>query len=95
MSEKQDRRAITINNKQNANIKHIIREKPNITWFTQDGLCPHKNCQSFYYTIQQNEGIQPTTTLIALPINSLTIIVLAIWIIVVINVKRILVMTKE
>ena len=44
---KQDHRAITINNKQDANIKTHYKRDTNITWFIQDGLCPHRNFQSF------------------------------------------------
>ena len=47
MLEKQDRRAITIKNKKDENIKTHYKRDTYITWFTQDGLRPHKNCQSF------------------------------------------------
>ena len=61
MLEKQDHRAITINNQQDANIITHYKRTTYITWFTQDGIRPHRNFQSFYYyTFQQNEGIQPT-----------------------------------
>ena len=43
-------------------------------WFTQDGLHPERNFQSFYdYIIQQNERIQLATHPHALPPHSLTI----------------------
>ena len=45
--EKYDRRTITINNKWDANIKTHYKKDTYITWFTQDGLRPHINCQSF------------------------------------------------
>ena len=47
MLEKQDRKAITINNEQDANIKTHYKRDIDISWFTQDGLRPHRNCQPF------------------------------------------------
>ena len=47
MLEKQDHIEITINNKQNENIKTNYSRDTSITWFTQDGICPHINFQSF------------------------------------------------
>ena len=44
---KHDHKEITINNKQDENIKSHYNKDTDITWFTQDGLHPHKNFQSF------------------------------------------------
>ena len=43
--EKKDRRAITINTKQDANIKIHYKKDTDITWYTQDGLHPLKKFQ--------------------------------------------------
>jgi len=41
--------------------KHIKQGRHRYTWFTQFGLRPWRNNQSFfYYIIQQTEEIQPT-----------------------------------
>ena len=44
---KQDCRAITINNKQDENIKTHYKRDRDITWFTQYGLHPQRNRRSF------------------------------------------------
>ena len=45
--------------------KCIKQERHRYMWFTQFGLCPRSNNQSFfYYIIQQNEEIQPTIDLL-------------------------------
>ena len=42
-------------------LRHYKRDI-NIMWFNQYGLRLHRNFQSFYYyTVQQNEGLQPAT----------------------------------
>ena len=48
MLEKQDHRAITINKLQILNTKTHYKRDTNITWFTQDGLRPHRNCQFLF-----------------------------------------------
>ena len=45
--EKQDRKAIKINNKQDANIKTNYKRDTDITWFTQYGIHQHRNWKSF------------------------------------------------
>ena len=45
--ETQDRREITINNKKYVNLKTHYKRYIDIMWFTQDGLHPQRNCQSF------------------------------------------------
>ena len=56
--EKQDRKEITIRNKQDENNKiHYKRDRYNVV-HPRWAMSTHKFPVLYYYTIQQNEGIQ-------------------------------------